>query len=57
MQDLICAQDWFRSSKTELNVEENLEELEAFESGKLSKFLLQNLKYFFISNNCLYDTS
>ncbi|XP_071905947.1 zinc finger BED domain-containing protein RICESLEEPER 2-like [Coffea arabica] len=56
LQGLICAQDWLRSSKTELNVEENMEELEAFESGKLSKFLLQNWKYFFISNNCLYDT-
>ncbi|XP_071914073.1 zinc finger BED domain-containing protein RICESLEEPER 2-like [Coffea arabica] len=32
VQGLICAQDWLRSSKTELNVEENLEELEAFES-------------------------
>ncbi|XP_027124091.1 zinc finger BED domain-containing protein RICESLEEPER 2-like [Coffea arabica] len=35
VQSLICAQDWFRSSKTELNVEENLEELEAFESELL----------------------
>ncbi|XP_071932945.1 zinc finger BED domain-containing protein RICESLEEPER 2-like [Coffea arabica] len=35
VQSLICAQDWFRSSKTELNVEENLEELETFESELL----------------------
>ncbi|XP_071926065.1 zinc finger BED domain-containing protein RICESLEEPER 1-like [Coffea arabica] len=35
VQGLICAQDWLRSSKTELNVEENLEELEAFESELL----------------------
>nr|XP_027109261.1 zinc finger BED domain-containing protein RICESLEEPER 1-like [Coffea arabica] len=33
VQALICAQDWFRASENELNVEEKLEDLEEFESG------------------------
>lgn len=33
VQGLICAQDWLRSTTSEINVEETLEELEAFESA------------------------
>ena len=35
VQALICAQNWFRSRETSINVEEDIEELEKFEAGTL----------------------
>ena len=35
VQALICTQDWLRPSDSKLNVEEELEDLEALESGNI----------------------
>ena len=35
VQALICAQDWLRSSKQPMSVEENLDALETIEKGNI----------------------
>ena len=54
VETLVCAQDWLRSSSQPINVEENLDEIEAAESGNffvLDLLILRNmLLLIFISN-------